>query len=124
MALSAEEQRLRVFRIVRQFEAQGALDGRMTIRVELLADMAARDRYFCRASRLETYCLTPRFSGHDQSPIGERSDDDIWVDWSYAVPDEVQEFRERRQRDAVARVLAWLTTLAAASAPGAPPNDK
>ncbi len=84
-----------------------------TIRVEFFRAEGDATRFRCRLWRLETYRIKPTFPQENGLPKHEESDEEILVDWTTFLKEDLIDFKAQDLESAERKVLDGLRSRAA-----------
>ena len=96
--------------VVRTLEGVAHIGGNeVPVRVELLRSLANRRSFKCRLLRREFYRIQPTFpQGELGQPKDSPSDEEMWIDWSGLIPQELADFEASSLAEAVERIIHML----------------
>ncbi len=98
----------RIFEIQHCFETQLNADPPLFVRIELLADVAQENLFRCSLLRLDSYRVNPSFPEKSKTSYLNLADEEVWVDWSIALPEDLVAFSAKSVKAARQKVLKWL----------------
>ncbi|MCD6340154.1 MAG: hypothetical protein J7M29_12345 [Verrucomicrobia bacterium] len=100
----------KVFRLVETLEFDLEANGRVgPVRIELFQDSADEGRWRGRVWERDSYRLIPSFAeeteGEESSPSPETVDEELLVDYTWQLGEEVEDFEAEDARQALAFVI-------------------
>jgi hypothetical protein len=109
--------------VVKAFEMAVGADARLNLRVEILRDLKERSRFRLRLWRLDLYHLRPFEAFHDRKKRNLVSDDEIWVEWTWVLPENDASFSATSVAAATKKALRVVQTRFASKDIGRKPID-
>jgi hypothetical protein len=104
-----------VFELLRTVEVDLEIEGdAWPVRIELYQEQEDESHFRARVWLLETFRIQPTFPQTDEGVLQEDAgDEDVLVEWSYNLSEELNSFNAENEEEALAQVIAALEDFAA-----------